>query len=334
VPSSDQTQPSGHRAHEAGGELLQGIAGAALAEAAGAARAADADVADALGHSVPRSAVTSASYLEELGQRGALRARPEQALVLAAKSGDRTARAELVEAFMPQIASVARIYRQTARVERIELIQEGVVGLLRALERYEPERGTPFWAYASWWVRQAMQQLVAELTRPVVLSDRALRRLSQVRDAYERGLQASGRELGRDELASATGFSRDQIDDLLTLDAPARSLEASVGEKEDGRLGALGDLLADPLAEGEYERVLEAMQVEELLSLLAGLSERERSILRARFGLDGEEESRREIAERLGVSAERVRQIEGRALRKLGAAAGVEEPSDEAEELG
>lgn len=324
MPTSEESSRPGRDAHERGGELLQGVAGAALAEAAGAARVADTAVAGALGRSLPRSAVTSAAYLDTLGRRVRLDTDRERQLVLAAKAGDREARAALVEAFMPLIASVAQIYRQTARVERIELLQEGVVGLLRALERFEPERGTPFWAYATWWVRQAMQQLVAELTRPVVLSDRALRRLSQVRDAYERGLRSSGRELGREELADATGISRDQVDDLLAVDAPPRSLEGTLGG-EDGEIGTLGDLIADPLAEGEYEQVLEEIQAEELLSLLAGLSQRERSILRARFGLEAEEESRREIGERLGVSAERVRQVEQRALRKLAAAAGIEE---------
>ncbi|MBS1861131.1 MAG: sigma-70 family RNA polymerase sigma factor [Actinobacteria bacterium] len=309
--------------HERGGELLQGVAGAALAEAAGAARAADEGLAGALGRTPPHSAVTSSAYLDELGRRGRLTTDSERNLVLAAQDGDRDARARLVEAFMPLIASVARNYRQTVRVERIELLQEGVVGLLRALERFDPKVGTPFWAYASWWVRQAMQQLVAELTRPTVLSDRALRRLSRVREAYEEGLRSSGREPGRDELAASAGISRQQVDDLLAVDAGSRSLEATLGSGEEGRIGTLGDLIADPLAEGEFELVLEAMEVKELLSLLAGLSERERSILRARFGLEGTpEESRRQLAERLGVSAERVRQIEERALRKLAAAAG------------
>ena len=78
---------------------------------------------------------------------------------------------QLVEAFLPAIAAVGRVYRGAGGVDRMELMQEGVAGLLRALERYEPERGVPFWSYAAWWVRQAMQQLVAELTLPVVLSD-------------------------------------------------------------------------------------------------------------------------------------------------------------------
>ena len=110
----------------------------------------------------------------------------------AAEKGDMNARARLVDAFMPLIASVARIYRSAPAVDRGELMQEGVVGLLRALERYDIGRGTPFWGYASWWVRQAMQQLVAEVTGPVVLSDRALRQLARVKDARRTHLQATG----------------------------------------------------------------------------------------------------------------------------------------------
>ena len=89
-----------------------------------------------------------------------------------------------MEAFLPLIAGVARVYRGSEAITRVELMQEGVVGLLRALERYDPEQGVPLWGYASWWVRQAMQQLIAELTRPVVLSDRSLRQLSALKRAH------------------------------------------------------------------------------------------------------------------------------------------------------
>src|SRR4051812_6795446 len=125
------------------------------------------------------------------------RPRPEPAaelqLVIAAKERGSDARATLIETFTPLVGSVARIYRGSS-VSRAELMQEGVVGLLRALERYDAELGTPFWAYASWWVRQAMQQLVSELTRPVVLSDRAVRQLARIKDARRELLQANGGE--------------------------------------------------------------------------------------------------------------------------------------------
>jgi RNA polymerase sigma factor (sigma-70 family) len=310
-------------AHEIGADIFAGRLGEDLAAAAGSSRAADATVASALGRPAPRGEGASAPYLATLGRKAKLTRSEEHELILAAKDGDQRAKALLVEAFMPLIGSVAQLYRETVRVERIELLQEGVVGLLRALERYDPDRGTPFWAFAAWWVRQAMQQLVSELTRPVVLSDRALRRLSRLRDAHQDGLQSTGREPSRDELARRTGLSAEQVDDLLPVDRPSRSLEEAAVPGEGNDIGTLGELIADPLAEGAYEEVLEAIEVEGLLGLLAGLSEREREILRARFGLQGvAEESRREVAEALGVSVERVRQLEQRALGKLAAAAG------------
>jgi RNA polymerase primary sigma factor len=222
---------------------------------------------------------------------------------------------------MPMIAGIARVYRNTPQVERIELLQEGVVGLLRAIERYDPDRGVPFGGYASFWVRQAMQQLVAEVTRPLVLSDRALRQLARVKDAHRSALSEGGGEPALAELAARSGLTEQQVGGLLAADRPAHSIDEPVAGEE-GAIGRFGDLLADPLAEGEYERVLDAMEVEQLHGLLAGLSDREREILGARHGVDGPEQSLREIGGRLGMSAERVRQLERRALGKLERAAG------------
>jgi RNA polymerase primary sigma factor len=241
-------------------------------------------------------------------------------LVSAAQTGDAAARARLVDAFMPLISSAARVYRDSPQVERAELLQEGVVGLLRAIERYDPDRGVPFWGYATFWVRQAMQQLVAELTRPLVLSDRALRRLSHLKDAHRLALQESGREPGSAELAARAELSVEQVEDLLAADRTARSTDEPVST-DDGAVGRFGELLADPLAHEEYERVLDAIEVDALLELLSGLSDRERDVLQQRYGLEGKEQSLRQVGERLGVSAERVRQLESRALGKLAAGA-------------
>jgi RNA polymerase sigma factor (sigma-70 family) len=302
-------------------ELGLAEAGEALAASAWRARVADRELAAALDRPQPAGRAVSARYLDELGRRPRLPAAMERDVIAAAQNGDARARAQLVEAYMPLLASVARIYRDSPRVDRIELLQEGVVGLLRALERYEPDRGVPFWAYAAWWVRQAMQHLVSELTRPAVLSDRALRQLAQLNDAHRRALGETGREPTRDELAAHTGLAPEQVDNLLAADRPPRSTDEPV-LGEDGAVGTFGDLLVDPLGEEEYERVLNAIETEELLALLAGLSDRERTIVRARFGLDGDEQSLRDIGARLGLSAERVRQLEQRALGKLAAAAG------------
>jgi RNA polymerase sigma factor (sigma-70 family) len=241
----------------------------------------------------------------------------ERQLVRGAKDGDADARGKLIEAFLPLIASVARLYRHSTTINRMELMQDGCVGLLRALESYDPDRGTPFWAYATWWVRQSMQQLVAELTRPVVLSDRALRQLARLRDAHDCHVQDHGREPSVSELCARTGLTRDQIDHLAVVDRRPRPLEQPVSG--DDVMGTFGDLIADPQVEGEYERVLDRIDVRGL----AGLNEREREVVQRRYGLDCDEETLAEIGTSLGLSAERVRQIQEGALGKLRVAAGV-----------
>jgi len=153
----------------------------------------------------------------------------ERELVLAAQRNDPGAREQLIEAFLPLIAGVARVYRGSVAVEHRELMQDGVVGLLRALKRYDSSLDTPFWAYATWWVRQAMQRLVAELGRPVVLSDRALRQLARVKNAHQELLQAHGRQPSTTELASATSFSRQHVEGLVAVERTPRALEESIG---------------------------------------------------------------------------------------------------------
>jgi RNA polymerase sigma factor (sigma-70 family) len=220
---------------------------------------------------------------------------------------------------MPAIGGVSRRYRRTPGVDHEELMQEGVVGLLRAASRYDPRMGTPFWAYATWWVRQSMQQLVSEMTRPIVLSDRALRRLAQIKEARRAHTQAHGSEPTSDELADATGLDRRQVDDLLTVETRPRALEEDVGE--DGSQTTLGDLVVDPGAEAEYGRIADRMEFAALRDLTDGLEPRERAVVQAHYGLGRQSETLRQIANRLELSVERVRQIEVKALERIREAA-------------
>jgi RNA polymerase sigma factor (sigma-70 family) len=281
-----------------------------------AARGLDEDLAVGLRDRRLGGETVSAGYLRDLSDRPRLPAAVERRLVEAAQAGDGRCREELVEAFLPLIAGVARVYRGSQAITRVELMQEGVVGLLRALERYDPALGVPFWGYAAWWVRQAMQQLVAELTRPLVLSDRALRQLSQLKRAHGDYLAEQGREPSANELAARTGLSHAQVADMLALERVPQSMDERIQGGE-GELGAFGELLADPLAGDAYEQLLDHSEIEQVRALLGSLNDRERMILRARYGLDRPEQSLRDIGERTGLSAERVRQIEQRALGKL-----------------
>jgi RNA polymerase primary sigma factor len=248
--------------------------------------------------------------------RDRLAAAAERELVLAAKHGGAAEREELVEAFVPLVGSVARIYRSRVQVDRTELMQEGVVGLLRALERFDPQMGTPFWMYASWWVRQAMQQLVSELGRPIVMSDRALRKIARIKDAQREHLQRYGREPSLSAIAETIGLARAQVESLMAAERRPRSLEEPVGDDHDAGI-TLGELLDDRRASEAFDRIPREIELEQLPRALAILNERERTIICARFGLEGPESTLGELGEQLGVSAERVRQIQEVSLAKL-----------------
>jgi RNA polymerase sigma factor (sigma-70 family) len=210
-------------------------------------------------------------------------------------------------------------------VDETELTQEGVVGVLRALDRYDPARGDSFWAYASWWVRQAMQQLVSELTGPVVLSDRAVRQLARLKHARRDYLQVHREEPTPRQLAAETGLRWEQVENLIAVERRPRALEEPVGDDADPTL-TYQDLVADPRAGDEYDQVSIALRVEDLSNLLDELSERERIVVCARYGVNGPEKTLRELGGELGVSAERVRQIAEEGLSKLREAADRSKP--------
>jgi len=240
-------------------------------------------------------------------------------LVRRAQAGDSAAREQLIGNLLPLISALARRYR-TEGLNQTDLIQEGIVGLLRALERYDAERGVPFAAYATWWIRQSLQDARSDFIRPFRLPPKALRQLSQLKSEHQRIYQHEQRSAGVAELAERTSIDVDQAKALAAADARVRSLDEPV-EGGEGERGVLGDLLEDPLSAEAYEQVIEAVAGEQLRALLSRLTDREREVVRARFGFDGDAQKLVEIGERLGVSAERVRQIEERALAKLRRAA-------------
>ncbi|WP_433028337.1 sigma-70 family RNA polymerase sigma factor [Actinomycetospora sp. CA-053990] len=246
-----------------------------------------------------------------------LTTRQERELVIATEAGDLEACHRLVEAFLPPIAALALRFPPGIGIERQELIQEGVAGLLFATRRYDPDLGTPFWAYATFWVRKAMQDLVAELTMPLALSDRAVRGLATIRRARRDHLGRYGTEPTTDQLATATGFGRDQIMRLLTAARAPASFDEPIGDDRDD---AVADHVRDGGAEQAFDQVLDAIEFREVADLTAGLAERERAVLRAHYGLGTPAQTLQQIGQGLGLTAERARQIESSALHKLRAA--------------
>jgi RNA polymerase sigma factor (sigma-70 family) len=233
-------------------------------------------------------------------------------LALRAARGDRGARERLVSASLPWLRRLARRYAGRG-VELADLEQDAVTGLLRALVRFDPERGTPFWAYARWWVRQALQQAVAESSRAVRLPTHVLWDMHELKETRERLARERGAEPRAVEIADALGWATGRVELALRAEQPTSSLDERASER--GVLTA--DLLEDPLAAETYEHVLLDLTARQLRPLLLQLSERERTILMRRAA----GQSLREIGRSLGVSGQRVQAVEGRALAKLRTAA-------------
>jgi RNA polymerase sigma factor (sigma-70 family) len=236
-------------------------------------------------------------------------------LVRQAQAGDPQAREELIERMLPLVNSIARGYR-TAGLERADLVQEGCVGILRALQRFDPDRGVPFSIYAALWIRQALQELRSDFIRPLRVPPKALRQLAQLKSAHYRIYADEHRDASPAELSTSTDIDLDQVEALLRTEASNRSLDEPVAGLE-GEIGTLGDLLEDPLSSDQYEEVLDSIAGRQLRGLLGHLTERERDIIDSRFGFERPAEKLTAIGSRLGISAERVRQIEDRALTKM-----------------
>jgi RNA polymerase sigma factor (sigma-70 family) len=254
-----------------------------------------------------------AVYFREIGQIPLLTREQEVELAERARAGDEVAKRRLIESNLRLVVQIARRYRNRG-LPLPDLIEEGNLGLLRAVDKFEPGRGTRFATYATWWVRQAVTRALANQARTIRLPVHVELLLGRYKKEHERLTKTLGRSPTSSELAQALGVSEDQLGELEELRMQPVSLDAPAGRDTRPIGDTIVDAAADPtavLARLFHDRT-------DLVAVFDDLAPNERTVLRRRFGLDGEEpETLEAIGRRLDYSRERIRQIEASGLRKV-----------------
>jgi RNA polymerase primary sigma factor len=256
-------------------------------------------------------------YLKEIGRIPLLTREQEGELGRGVRAGDAGAKARLTEANLRLVVQIARRYLNRG-LPLPDLIEEGNIGLLRAVEKFDADRGTRFSTYASWWIRQAIVRALANQARTIRLPVHVGLLLARYKREQQRLTQELERAPTMEEVAAAMGTTVDQLEELEEIRQQPVSLETPIG---DG--GRVSDLIADPSADPRDALVSLFRERADLVSVLDDLAANERTVLRRRFGLEGDPPEKLEaIGQRLGLTRERIRQIEAAGLRKLRALLG------------
>jgi RNA polymerase primary sigma factor len=254
-------------------------------------------------------------FLADVGRHKLLTAADEVILAKAIERGDPTAKRRMIESNLRLVVSIAKGYRGLG-VPFLDLIQEGTLGLNRAVEKFDWRRGFKFSTYATWWIRQSVQRAVANHARTIRVPVHVVERQQKLSRAARRLEVELGREPTKEELAEATGLPMQHVDEALGAAHASVSLNQTVGADDEGELG---DLFADREAADPFEEAEESLRRQGVRRALDALPERERRILELRFGFDGEPWTLEAIGHELDLTRERVRQLEGQALARLGA---------------
>ncbi|HEY7516867.1 MAG TPA: sigma-70 family RNA polymerase sigma factor [Methylomirabilota bacterium] len=262
-----------------------------------------------------QSRANLAVYLAEIGRIPLLSREEEHALALRVRAGDARAKERMVEANLRLVVQIARRYLNRG-LPLPDLIEEGNLGVLRAVEKFDPTRGTRFSTYATWWIRQAVVRALANQARTIRIPVHVGLLLARYQREQQRLMQELGRVPTTEELAKAMNSSVEQVEELEEVrQQQTLSLETPIGQEEEGRLA---DVVADPSADPSIALTSLFRERTDLVSVLDDLAANERTVLRRRFGLEGEpSETLEAIGRTLGLTRERVRQIEAAGLRKL-----------------
>jgi RNA polymerase primary sigma factor len=253
-------------------------------------------------------------YLREIGQVRLLT--PQEEIILAAriKRGDKKAREQMIKANLRLVVKIARDYEGLG-LPLLDLISEGNIGLMKAVERFDPAKGGKLSTYGSWWIKQSIKRALANQSKTIRLPVHLVDKISKMRRVAMRLQEVLGREPTDDELGQELGITASRVSQMRTAAIRPASLDAPIGDEDSNNFA---EVVQDENAETPYQQLEEKTVTRMLREMVTTLDEREATILRARFALDGgTEKTLEEVGKKFGVTRERVRQIQNIALKKL-----------------
>ena len=254
-------------------------------------------------------------YLREIGKIPLLTSEEELALAQRVVSGDKRAKDQMAEANMRLVVSIAKRYVGRG-LDLLDLIQEGNTGLLRAVEKFDPDKGFKFSTYATWWIRQAITRAIADQARTIRIPVHMVETINKLLRTQRRLTQELNREPSNEEIAKAMEIDVEKVEHIMKIKQDISSLDASVRDDEEDSV--LADFIEDEDTISPEESATNQLLKEHVKDMLGALTEREQKILKLRFGLeDGKSHTLEEVGQEFSVTRERIRQIEAKALAKL-----------------
>jgi RNA polymerase primary sigma factor len=255
-------------------------------------------------------------YLKTIGQVRLLTMEEEQKIAKRISEGDPEAKKELIEANLRLVVSIAKKYVGRG-LPLLDLIQEGNIGLMKAVDKFEYEKGFKFSTYATWWIRQAITRAIADQAKTIRVPVHMVETINKVVRARRTLTQELGREPSNKEIAEMLGEDEDRVTEIMSFSQDPVSMEAPVGDEDDSHLG---DFVQDSNALSPEENAIAEMRNKQISLAMKDLTDREQEVITLRFGLDGNQpHTLEEVGQMFHVTRERIRQIEAKALRKLGA---------------
>jgi RNA polymerase primary sigma factor len=254
-------------------------------------------------------------YLREIGKIPLLNAEEELALAKRVVKGDKRAKDQMAEANMRLVVSIAKRYVGRG-LDLLDLIQEGNTGLLRAVEKFDPDKGFKFSTYATWWIRQAITRAIADQARTIRIPVHMVETINKLLRTQRRLTQELNREPTNEEIAEAMEIDVDKVEHIMKIKQDISSLDANIRDDEEESI--LADFIEDEDTISPEESATGQLLKEQVKDMLSALTEREQKILKLRFGLeDGKSHTLEEVGQEFSVTRERIRQIEAKALAKL-----------------